>query len=125
MDQHARMVMATITETQKQQSKLLIRQCFEQIVDQVESNQLPEKLFVDNFLPVFSGKVKMEDNNQAIVAWIAIAGSPVASVDIIDSSGKVLFTVPPIAKSDISLKKVLVSLISPRTQNCYPRIYPS
>lgn len=62
----------------------------------VEKNKLPEKLFVTNFLPVFSGEVLIEKVPDFIPIWVSVAGSPTAAVDIVDEKGTVLFTVPAI-----------------------------
>ena len=60
-------------------------------------NKLPEYIFIDFFLPYFSGKLNIEDSQEPITKWIGIAGSPTKEVDIIDSvSGNVLFRVPPL-----------------------------
>lgn len=58
--------------------------------------KLPEPLFVKHFLPVFAGEVSSKENQQALGNWISIAGTPMNEVDIIDNTGKVLFSVPPL-----------------------------
>ena len=58
-------------------------------------NKLPEYIFVDFFLPYFSGKLNLKDSEEPITKWISIAGSPTKEVDIIDNStGEILFRVP-------------------------------
>ena len=58
-------------------------------------NKLPEHVFVDFFLPYFSGKLNLKDSEEPITKWIGIAGSPTKEVDIIDNNtGEILFRVP-------------------------------
>ena len=64
-----------------------------------ERKQLPEHLFVSNFLPVFSGAISIDKVPDFMSVWVSITGSPGSGLDIIDNSGKVLFTVPPIFDS--------------------------
>lgn len=56
--------------------------------------QLPEDLFVAYFLPLFAGLETHPDVN--IGRWVSIASTPFAEVDIINTQGQILFTVPPI-----------------------------
>jgi hypothetical protein len=56
--------------------------------------QLPETIFVRDFLPIFAGKVPLEKVKDFVQVWISISGSPTAAVDIIDRKGNTLFTVP-------------------------------
>lgn len=57
-------------------------------------NVLPEHIFVQYFLPYFTGKYSLEDNPKVMLDWLSIAGNPNAGVNIIDGSRKVLFHVP-------------------------------
>lgn len=59
-----------------------------------EHNKLPEEVFVKNFLPYFSGQQTIKENPDVIPAWIGVAGSPTAEVDIVDAAGQTVFTVP-------------------------------
>lgn len=53
--------------------------------------KLPEHIFTSYFLPYFAGLVEA---NQHVPDWISVAGSPSQQVDIINTAGVVLFTVP-------------------------------
>jgi hypothetical protein len=57
--------------------------------------RLPERIFVGVFLPFFAA-----DKDPAYPVnmgnWINVATSPYKGVDVIDATGKVLFTVPPV-----------------------------
>lgn len=66
------------------------------IVKNGKNEQIPENVFVDNFLPFFAGKVQDNADLKIMTNWIGVAGSPMNEVDVVDASGKVIFTVPPI-----------------------------
>ncbi len=61
--------------------------------------KLPEELFVAYFLPLFAGLETHPDVN--IGRWVSIAGTPFAEVDIINTQGHTLYTVPPIFESKV------------------------
>ena len=70
--------------------------------------RLPEDIFVNHFLPFFSGK-DSDGSKKKMGEWIGIAGNATAEVDIIDPTGEVLYTVPSMMNSnalDISNRKV-------------------
>ncbi|HXQ32491.1 MAG TPA: hypothetical protein VN843_00580 [Anaerolineales bacterium] len=78
-----------------------IDQAFSDIFEsEVHHNQLPEYLFVNMFLPYFTGKVADNAHLNMTTKWIAVAGSAMNPVDVIDGTGKVLFTVPSLMSSD-------------------------
>lgn len=67
---------------------------FEGLVTNITVVRIPEELFINRYLPAFMGKPL--DNNW-VVEWISIAGSPASEVDVFDSStGEVLYRVPPL-----------------------------
>lgn len=53
---------------------------------------LPENVFVQNFLPLFAGE--NAPNNATLQLWLGIAGNPYMPVNIVDSKGEILYTVP-------------------------------
>lgn len=65
------------------------------------ANKLPERLFVENFLPYFCGEVEIPEETELYSLWYGIAGSPTGEVDIIDISGKSLYKVPPLMNTNI------------------------
>lgn len=65
-----------------------------------QNNQLPQELFVNIFLPYFAGKVKDDVHLNLTTKWVAVAGSTMNPVDVIDNDGNKLFTVPPLMSSD-------------------------
>ncbi len=64
-------------------------------------NKLPEEVFVKAFLPYFSGIVPMDNTSAVKANWIGIAGTPMSPVDVIDSTGNVIFTVPPLLDTSV------------------------
>lgn len=57
--------------------------------------KLPEDIFVNYFLPYFVHREAGYPNEEKIVQdWISVAGGPYNEVDIIDTVGKPIFTVP-------------------------------
>lgn len=70
------------------------------LVENVEKTKIPEPIFVDHFLPFFSGK-HIDPKENRLSEWIAIAGSPMASVDVVDQNNNTVVTVPPVMNSDV------------------------
>lgn len=62
--------------------------------------KLPEEIFVNSFLPYFSGKKSIAEDPSIFSYWIGIAGSPTSEVQIIDAAGNKLYTVPPMSDSN-------------------------
>lgn len=61
--------------------------------------RLPERIFVDYFLPLFAGEVEVpEDKRERITKWMEVAGNPFKEVRIIadDDHNTTLFQVPPL-----------------------------
>lgn len=71
------------------------------IMDDSIKGRLPENIFVDYFLPYFSGNLPINKTSKVLTDWISVAGSAVAEVDIIDREANVLFTVPPIMDTTV------------------------
>uniref|UniRef100_A0AAU7PF67 Uncharacterized protein n=1 Tax=Burkholderia phage vB_BgluM-SURPRISE13 TaxID=3159457 RepID=A0AAU7PF67_9VIRU len=69
---------------------------------QIEMNsKFPEELFVEHFLPLFTGEVQptMQVN---YTTWLEkVAGGEKVAVDIVDANGNTLFTVPPLFDTSI------------------------
>lgn len=70
------------------------------LVSNVQNNKLPESVFVQLFLPYFSG-TPFPDNRNVIAEWIGIAGTPMSEVDIINDQGAVLYSVPSLFNTDM------------------------
>ena len=68
--------------------------------DEAEMARIPESLFVNMFLPFFSGQRVVEEDAMP-AKWIGIAGNPFASVQVFsDSTREILYTVPPLFDID-------------------------
>ncbi len=63
---------------------------------------IPEGLFI-KFLPLFSGEILPPKTNITIPSWIAIAGGPSLEVDVAGADGKILFTVPAMAPTNLEI----------------------
>ena len=70
----------------------------EQLAQTSESDvaKLPERIFVNVFLPLFAGDEKLLYEAKIYPHWINVAGNPYRPVDVIDVRGNVLFRVPPV-----------------------------
>ena len=67
---------------------------FTGLLENVQVNQIPENIFVRYFLPRFTGQIQDQD---WLVKWISIAGTPMAEVAVIDDVGRQeLFRVPAV-----------------------------
>ena len=64
-------------------------------------NKLPERIFIQSFLPFFCGETKLEQQPDVLVLWYGIAGSPSSEVEIIDNKGDTLFRVPALIDTSI------------------------
>lgn len=56
---------------------------------------LPERTFVQVFLPFFAGDEKLMYKAD-LTTWTNFAGGPYREVEVVDAQGKTLFTVPPV-----------------------------
>lgn len=76
---------------------------FELIVTEPNSQikRLPESTFVRHFLPYFCGEKQINGQTNTLGLWIGIAGAITSKVDIVNNTGEVLFTVPPINDTSI------------------------
>ena len=70
---------------------------FDEVIDSA-TNRLSEEKFKQLFLPYFLGE---KYNENIIVKWTEIAGSPQMPVHLIDEEGQVVNTVPPLIKGGL------------------------
>ena len=63
-----------------------------------DTPKLQEHYFISHFLDYFTGEKKLSDNPEVMPTWLAIAGSPITEVGIVDDNelDKILFRVPGI-----------------------------
>lgn len=87
-------ILQTRAERQLAETAEAIEGLYDFIIGEATNKQLPEPLFVEHFLPYFSGRKIIDRNTPIIAEWISVAGSPMAEVDVIDHTGTILFTVP-------------------------------
>jgi hypothetical protein len=84
----------TVGDFQKNKANFTIDSIYSQLYSDPVRGKLPEHMFVKYFLPVFAGKVTYEQYPNFLTDWVSVAGSPTSEVDIIDRTGKVIYTVP-------------------------------
>lgn len=77
--------------------------------------KIQESLFVNKYLPYFSGKAGKDG---AIAVWLDVAGSPYAEVHVCNGT-ELLFTVPPLLNPD---RRVLGSLNEINVSNALEQI---
>lgn len=68
------------------------------MLDQIEADliaRVPEHMFVQHILPIIAA----EPGHTSLEPWEHLAGSTFNSMHVIDRSGNVMFTVPPMAVS--------------------------
>jgi hypothetical protein len=83
----------TIDDHMLEQTRQLINNSYEGLIANTENSKLPEDIFRNVFLPYFTGQ-QTENIENVTTQWVGIAGSAMSKVDIIDTQGNVLFTVP-------------------------------
>lgn len=69
---------------------------YKSLVEEQDVNILPEPIFVQHFLPYFSGQVAIDETSTIYAEWLSVSGGPHKPVDIIDQHGNVLYRVPPV-----------------------------
>ena len=89
-----------VKEIQRKKTEEL-RTVMDDIYQQVASpdvvrGKLPESIFVEQFLPRFIGEIPISATDLTFKFWLSISGGPGNPVDILDTEGNVLFTVPPL-----------------------------
>ena len=67
---------------------------YDSIVGKQDRRAIPEDLFVNEFLPYFSGQKPFSEGNNVLGNWVTVAGTPFAEVNVIDQSGNTVVTVP-------------------------------
>lgn len=90
------------TEHQRQSADK-IRMIHDQIgsPDYLGRAMLPEHIFVRDFLPCFAAKKTPANAEEVMAVWFCISDGPLRSVDIIDGSRNVLYTVPALQNTRI------------------------
>jgi hypothetical protein len=66
----------------------------------VDNPKLPERIFLANILPLLEGSLKPEQAYEVLKYWVAVAGSYMRNIDIIDAKGNTLFVLPSIIDTE-------------------------
>jgi len=70
-----------------------INEIDELLTASIEKEVLPEDIFVEYFLDYFRDPVS-QANTTLPSKWLEVSGGPYSEVDILDKTGKVIYTVP-------------------------------
>jgi len=65
--------------------------------DSYQVLQIPEQLFVDEFLDIFASR----DMDKIVPAWLGIAGRLHLPVDVVNTDNEVLFRIPQLLHTDV------------------------
>lgn len=74
---------------------------FNILVKNNEPPSIPEQLFVNYFLPYLSGKRNIKPDDDIIPQWVSIAGTPMSRVNIKNTEGEIVCSVPGLFNTDI------------------------
>ena len=90
-----------INQNQLSITKSAIDSIFDMLIVKSETynHKLPEDIFINYFLPAFSGEVQLESS--VMNDWIDVAGSPTNEVDIINTKNEVIFSVPSLFDTNV------------------------
>lgn len=66
-----------------------------QAIEKIATRKVSEEIFLAYYLDLFTGK-SSENRDNLLSYWYAIAGTPYTPVDVINSRGEIVVTVPPI-----------------------------
>lgn len=95
--EQAKQITETIKKAMADDADRVGNTVFTGILDNPIVNPLPEHIFKDYFLPLFLGVRTDGASLNWMAQWVAIAGSPMSEVSIIDDyTNQELFRVPPI-----------------------------
>jgi hypothetical protein len=108
-----------VIQQQREDISIQINNSFESLVVNSPKSKLPESVFVEHFLPFFSGKLDdpRVQGRDVLTDWVSIAGTPMAEVEILDEQQNVLFAVPALYDTNI------ISLVQPKAGNAISDIY--
>jgi hypothetical protein len=87
-----------LVQTIHQESKNTLDVVFNSLVTNSRDtcSVLPEQIFVNYFLPFFTGRNDFVARPNIFSEWISIAGSPMNEVAIIDSFNNIMYYVPAV-----------------------------
>lgn len=66
-----------------------------QAIEKIATRQVSEEIFLAYYLDLFTGK-SSENRDNLLSYWYVIAGTPYTPVNVINSRGEIVVTVPPI-----------------------------
>jgi predicted HAD superfamily phosphohydrolase YqeG len=78
-----------------------IDEVYDSLVVQQNRNTLPEAIFVNHFLPFFSGEKPNDPQNNILQQWVSVAGNATAEVAVVNEKNEVIYNVPALLDTDI------------------------
>ena len=106
-------LVSQINQSKKEELTAVSDFIYDELVTKKQINRIPEPVFVQQFLGVFSGTQKLGNQTDTLVNWVAVAGDPYSEVAVVDTAGHELYRVPALMDSSvIDPKKPLQQSIS-------------
>lgn len=96
--QKANAIMKDLSDRTTEMQREFVKEIYDAVTDQ-PLKKIPETVFSSLFLPFFTGEAQSTRDNPAIAHWIGLVGSGTEPAEVVDVSGNVLFTVPPMFDS--------------------------
>lgn len=93
-------LLKTVKEAQDTSAMEAIKIFYDGLV-KYERNKLPENIFKQTILPLLVDELEEDIKPKAVEFWLAVAGSYLADISIIDTSGKELFILPSILDGNV------------------------
>jgi hypothetical protein len=78
-----------------------INLAYDKLSPESNKQKLPLEIFNTYFAPYFFGQKSLPNDSDIFATWIGIAGSPMSSVDIINTNNETVFTIPPLYNTNI------------------------
>lgn len=92
---------AMINQEAIEKARREINSSFSLLVENIPKPKLPEYIFKQLFLPVIAGEVSLEESNKLFIYWVSVAGTASQEIDVIDTRGAVLFTLPAVMDTSV------------------------
>lgn len=93
-------LLSTVKQAQEASTMEAIKIFYDGLV-KYERNKLPENIFKQTILPLITDELDEDIKPKAIEFWLGVAGSYLADISIIDTSGKELFILPSILDGNV------------------------
>lgn len=102
-----------------EQDKAIIDKVFDNLQKDINNKEratIPESIFINVYLPVLATG-NLDENSSIIKDYINVAGGPYEEMDIVDHTGKVKATLPPLYASVEPTNDINVSALGMHYQD--------